>query len=167
MKEDEILSLINKIFSINLTPTTNYHRLDGIDHSNKVVCEIKSRNCFHNTYPTTMIGLDKISFRNITFPDYKFLLVFEFQDGIYHYFYDERDDHKIKVGGRNDRGKKEEKLYCFISKKYLEKLYPESKYELFSKEEQTEHLPNSRPESVGLLQESSSSILDSRRIRSV
>tara|TARA_R100000781_G_C4056894_1_gene119671 strand:+ start:440 stop:859 length:420 start_codon:yes stop_codon:yes gene_type:complete len=129
MKEDEILALINQNLEIDLHSTPQFHRLDGLDHHNKICCEIKGRKCNSDKYDTTMIGFDKIQYWKKIYTDYKLLLIFEFLDGIFYYFYDKYEDHKVALGGRCDRGKLEQKHYCFISKTFLNKLCLVNKYD--------------------------------------
>lgn len=75
--------------------------------------EIKSRNCNHNKYDTTMIGYNKINFAK-RFPQYNCYFVFVFTDGDYYYKYNPEDKFETGIGGRNDRGKAEYKKYCYI-----------------------------------------------------
>ena len=114
-----ILNFVNEKFALNLESTSQYYRLDGIDKNNKVICEIKTRSCNKDKYEDTMVGQDKIDFAKENYADYKFLLIFQFDDGIYYYEYSDNDNHRQSLGGRSDRGRPEFKQYCFISKDLL------------------------------------------------
>lgn len=131
MKESDVISLINELFSTNLEHTERYNRFDGIDHTNKVLCEVKGRNIPSNKYLTTMIGCNKINYAERIYPDYKIILVFDFTDGLFYYIYDKEDKHYISTTtAKKTAGEREDKLYYYIHKKHLEKISTECKYEL-------------------------------------
>ena len=119
-KEMILSEVIKNTFNLEtLTKTEGFHPLDFIDGNNKYY-EIKSRNCNHNTYPTTMIGLNKIEYIKKHNLDCTF--VFAFNDGNYYYCYNCDDELTISKGGRNDRGRPEFKQYVYIPISKLNKI---------------------------------------------
>ncbi len=87
-------------------------------HNNKYECELKSRTCAHDTYPTTMVGLNKV--QNMK-PDKKYRFYFLFTTGLFRWEYN-KDDFVTRNGGRCDRGKYEIKKYIYINIKNLKLL---------------------------------------------
>tara|TARA_R110002124_G_scaffold17446_1_gene72876 strand:+ start:792 stop:1226 length:435 start_codon:yes stop_codon:yes gene_type:complete len=82
----------------------------------KLKIEVKSRNCFSNSYETTMVGFNKI--RHLEKYDYKGEFYFLFEDGLYCWEYNSAEYH-TRLGGRTDRGSREIKEYAYIKKEYL------------------------------------------------
>lgn len=81
--------------------------------------EVKSRNCYSNTYKTTIVGKNKIKY--LEKYNYEGVFYFLFEDGLYRWDYNPNNPNEFytKLGGRKDRGKKEIKKYAYIYKKYL------------------------------------------------
>ena len=68
--------------------------------------EVKHRNKKSTDWPTTILPLHKYN-RGVEFHNFNglsFLVVFEFDDGIYCYKYKDGDNFSILFGGRKDRG---------------------------------------------------------------
>jgi len=119
--EETTLPIIEKYFNVQLTKTDKNHVMDFRDNYGTYY-EVKSRNNNYRTYPTTMVGYNKIQFANkLEKPVY---FIFNFLDGVYYYEYsiDKLDELEIKRGGRCDRGKSEYKTYCFIPIDKLKKI---------------------------------------------
>tara|TARA_B110000285_G_C14884253_1_gene495394 strand:+ start:49 stop:471 length:423 start_codon:yes stop_codon:yes gene_type:complete len=82
--------------------------------------ELKSRRVKYNTYPSTMIGVNKYkkglehirNGKNVYF-------FFNFTDGLYYYKLEEDSILEIKNGGRRDTGIYKD--YCYIKKEQLKK----------------------------------------------
>jgi hypothetical protein len=70
--------------------------------------ELKTRRCSVNTYPTTMIGTNKL-IPNV-------ILLFKFKDGLFYVKYEKEvfDTFRVSKAGRYDRGCPEIKDYIFI-----------------------------------------------------
>lgn len=86
--------------------------------------ELKSRNCKKDTYPTTMVGENKVRFAQQAKKEgFASFFCFLFSDGFYFWEYNEADIENGKVtfemGGRCDRGRIERKPYAFIDKELL------------------------------------------------
>lgn len=109
LNELYIKDIICKHFNLpSLTKTGSFSPLDF--YSDNIYFEVKSRNNNHNTYPTTIVGYNKIKWiQQENIKDVYF--VFVFIDGDYYYKYNPDDKFLIKLGGRKDRGKIEQKLY--------------------------------------------------------
>ena len=98
------------------------YRYDAYDYSNEeYFIELKSRNCNHNTYDTTMISLSKIDFIK-KHPDKKYMFFFKFIDGLYYHQYNPSYNYEVKVSGRCDRGVPEYTNYIFIPIELLTKV---------------------------------------------
>ena len=100
------------------------HQLDRFNTfdykgENKYI-ELKVRNCSHNKYETTMMGLNKIE--KARFIKEEVFFVFKFTDGLYYYKFKRSDKLILDKGGRTDRGLNEIKDYIFIPNKLLEKM---------------------------------------------
>lgn len=77
--EKEIINIINNYFNRIINKTTEkYCRYDFYD--NKYKYELKTRNNTYNTYPTTIIAVDKVV-------DNKLIFLFNFTDSIYYIKY--------------------------------------------------------------------------------
>ncbi len=84
------------------------HEFDFYDGD--VVCELKTRTCFLNTYRTTIFGQNKLD--EMT-PDKTYHFYFLFRDGLYKWDYN-ADEYFIDDNGRSDRGRNEYKPHCNI-----------------------------------------------------
>ena len=112
LNEDYGIDIIKDFFKLNnLSKTGEMDILDFYNKEKDIYFEIKSRRNNYNTYPTTMIGYNKI----IEARKYKTVyFIFIFEDGDYYYKFNPDDNFEISFGGRNDRGKAEYKKYCYI-----------------------------------------------------
>lgn len=93
-----------------LTKTAPFHSFDYFNDTYFV--ELKSRRNFKNTYPTTMVGYNKI--KKATDPTKTYLFCFKFYDGLFYHIYDPKVKYEIKKGGRKDRNCIEISDYLFI-----------------------------------------------------
>jgi hypothetical protein len=112
MKEDYIVDVIKTHFNLNtLTKLSTYNPFDFYNKENDIYFELKARRVKHNTYKTTMIGLNKYleaqKLKTVYF-------IFSFEDGDYYYKYNKDDKFEIAIGGRCDRNKAEYKDYVYI-----------------------------------------------------
>lgn len=99
---------------------TQTEKFDLFDYYNeKYLVELKSRRNNHNTYPTTMVGYNKI--KNTIETKTK-VFFFNFFDGLYYHIYDSSNIYEIKKSGRYDRGCAEISDYLFIPIELLTKV---------------------------------------------
>ena len=91
---------------------TRYEKRNSVmDFYNDIYeCELKSRTCSHDKYPTTMFGLNKIQDMK---PDKKYRFYFLFTDGLYRWEYN-KDQFTTRYGSRCDRGYFESKKHVYI-----------------------------------------------------
>ena len=82
--------------------------------------ELKTRKCSVKTYPTTMIGVNKVERAKSLNENVYF--IFQFTDGVYCWKYDKNIQLTKREGGRTDRGYNEIKQYFFISTQLLIKI---------------------------------------------
>jgi len=115
-KCQETLNILNEYFKDDIEIINE--RFCSYDYKGvKNIYELKSRRCNYNTYPTTLIGKDKIK-DNIIF-------IFNFIDGIYYIKYEEDkfNNYETKLFKRYDRGNIDrEKDYLYIPIKDLIKI---------------------------------------------
>lgn len=121
-EEEKKLELMRSKFGDDVERTSKGCVFDY--HSSTVWAELKTRNCFKDTYVDTMVGKNKLDFAERSCRDCFF--VFSFKDGIYYWKYNKEDIASGKVtfkkGGRFDRGKPEVKDYAYIHKDLLIKI---------------------------------------------
>ena len=79
--EDRVISRLSDYFGETITKALDkYSPFDAYSENTKY--EIKSRRCKHNTYPTTIIGIDKTRVVG------RKVFIFNFTDGLYYIVYD-------------------------------------------------------------------------------
>ena len=118
LHEDLVKDFYESKYGITLVKTPEDHPMDF--ESNGCFYEVKSRNCFSHTYPTTMIGTNKLNFARGS--RRKVFFIFCFKDGIFCYEFNKDHIFPSKEGGRNDRGEPEYRNYSYILMEYLKKL---------------------------------------------
>jgi hypothetical protein len=106
--------LIEKITG-KLNKTAPFHSYDY--YNDTYFVELKSRRCYKNTYPTTMVGYNKI--KKATDNSKTYLFCFKFYDGLFYHIYNPEVTYEIKKGGRTDRNCIEISDYLFIPVKDL------------------------------------------------
>ena len=113
--ELQLKPILEKHFATTLTKTTDKYCPWDFDDLNGVKYEIKTRRCYSFTYPTTIIGKDKL--RNNT------IFVFAFTDGAYFIRYDsalfDTFSQKDISYNRGSQGKISPKLHIEIPIRYL------------------------------------------------
>lgn len=89
-EESEIqINDMNTYLGISLTRTQErYNEFDAKDVKAKVLLECKHRTNNHNTYPDTIIGINKYLASKKKYPDWDFYVSFLFNDGLYYYKFD-------------------------------------------------------------------------------
>jgi len=123
IKELELLETIQDKFNTSLKKVSNNNFVFDFSCDNCYV-ELKSRRNTHDKYPDTMVGKNKLDFAEKS--DRTVIFCFSFTDGIYYWKYNKEDiengNVEFRVGGRNDRGRREYKDYAFIKTSILEKI---------------------------------------------
>ncbi len=112
LNEDYVIGYYFGKFNIKLNKLDEYHLMDYEDVEKTQYIEIKSRFCKSTTYPTTMIGLNKIMFAKDCGKKVRF--IFCFIDKMMYYDYNPKDSFVATIAGRKDRGVVEMKKYVFI-----------------------------------------------------
>tara|TARA_R110001606_G_scaffold65877_1_gene151989 strand:- start:165 stop:563 length:399 start_codon:yes stop_codon:yes gene_type:complete len=121
--EEEKKPLLERFFDTDLNLTDNY---DIVDYKgNDIEIELKCRNNFSTTYPTTMIGMNKIEY--LMKLNKRGYVVFNFKDGMFYMLVNKENIEKCILncsGGRTDRNTNEikENGYCYIPKELLNKI---------------------------------------------
>jgi hypothetical protein len=116
--EVKILSIINEHFNRSIKKSDGtYCKYDFIDDKYKY--ELKTRNNYYNTYPTTIIAVDKLV-------SDKLIFLFNFKDGLYYIKYKkiifDTFEKKMFVRNKRDDYKDIEKEYFFIPIEKLKKI---------------------------------------------
>jgi hypothetical protein len=120
--EDYCLPIFRERFDKYLCKTNLYSQMDYI--SPKTIIELKTRNCKSSSYPSIMIGKNKVE---ISIKSKKrCILAFKFQDGIYYWEANKADVDNGNVyfamGGRCDRGIDERKEVAYIKRELLKEI---------------------------------------------
>ena len=118
-QENYLLPILKEKFGETLSKTENKYCSFDFEN-NSCLIELKSRRCKSDTYPTTMIGANKLNKAKETTKDVYFC--FNYTDGLYFHKYDETINYKIKRGGRFDRGRPEVNNYAYIPISQLTKV---------------------------------------------
>lgn len=120
-KEIQLENSIKTYFNFkHINKLSKFHCMDYNCENDYI--ELKSRRFNHNKYETTMIGINKIQFAQSN-KDKNIYFLFAFDDGCYMYKFDSNDKFETTIGGRQDRGKKEYKLYYYIPITSLVKIF--------------------------------------------
>jgi len=109
MNELEVLNILKNKYN-TIRKLDKFHPMDY--EAEECYIELKSRRNTHNKYITTMVGKNKIDYCRKQNKDAYFY--FLFTDGLFYYKYDLNDNFQTTIGGRNDRGRNEYKLYYYI-----------------------------------------------------
>ena len=111
-QEDKLFPKICNKFGDDLIKTDQMCRWDY--ESNTVLIELKSRRNKKNTYPTTMIGKQKVDLMMES--GKRVISMFKFTDGLYYIEVTKDNICKFltQVGGRSDRGVDEVNIYYYI-----------------------------------------------------
>jgi len=121
LHEQLTLSTINEVFGGGFKKTADkYHPYDFVKESKEYI-ELKTRRCKHDTYPTAMIGLNKINYAKKN-PECKFKLLYKYEDGLYYHDVDPTKNYQKACGGRADRGTPEWKTCCYVPREELIKV---------------------------------------------
>ena len=111
--EDECLAKLGALLGCIFEPQSQFCPLDGV--APEAVIEIKQRNVKKDTYPSTLMGKNKIDHWEKHYPERPLYFFFRFIDGDYYYRWNPDDNIQVDIGGLRD----EQKPYYFIPKELL------------------------------------------------
>lgn len=81
--ESKILLIIKNVFSKNIEKSKyKYSKYDYFDKQSKYIFELKTRRITHNQYPTALLNVCKINYKNL-------IIIYEYTDGLFYIKYDE------------------------------------------------------------------------------
>jgi len=90
-------AVIEQFLDVTLEKTDSYSVMDWADNNKTVYVELKTRRIRHDTYPTAIIGANKVAF--CSDPNKEYYFCYSYLDGLYYIKYDaevfaqfERDD---------------------------------------------------------------------------
>ena len=112
--EDKLLSKIREKYGEDIEKTKQYAVFDY--KNDDIQIELKNRRCYSYTYPSMMIGLNKLT--NAENSNRRSVFLWNLKDGLFYWNYN-KDEYKTAFGGRKDRGLDERKIVAFIDMKYL------------------------------------------------
>lgn len=115
--EDTLFRKIREKYGEDVKKTTRYATFDY--ENEKTQLELKNRRCKYTTYPSMMIGINKLKKAEDTKDIKKSIFLFNFIDGLYYWEYD-KDQYYTAYGGRKDRGIDERRNTAFIPIKHLQ-----------------------------------------------
>jgi len=95
-KEQSLIKELSKEFGDLKKQSNKYSLFDF--YNNDCFVELKSRRCRHNTYPTTMVGNNKLNYAKKN-PKVKYIFAFNFEDGLYYHVIDITKEYIIREGG--------------------------------------------------------------------
>jgi hypothetical protein len=95
-KEQSLIKELSKEFGDLKKQSNKYSLFDF--YNNDCFVELKSRRCRHNTYPTTMVGNNKLNYAKKN-PEVKYIFAFNFEDGLYYHVIDITKEYIIREGG--------------------------------------------------------------------
>jgi hypothetical protein len=111
INESKHIDTLCEKFETELIKDTNkFSIMDWSNKSATVYAELKSRRVNHNTYPTAIVGLNKINFCNDSTKTYYF--AFSYQDGLYYIKFNKElfktfEIKNMKISYRGDVGRTE------------------------------------------------------------
>jgi hypothetical protein len=113
--EIKLKSVIENQFNIKLNYTHRYHIFDYATETNEIYVELKNRKCNSNTYPSVLIGQNKIrEAEKLKLENKTIYFVFKYLDCIKYWKFDKIEDSWLGVGHRQDRGIYESSPAVFI-----------------------------------------------------
>lgn len=123
--EEAVMPILEKYLNLKLEKTDYYDTFDFIGED--IYIELKARTNKRRSYPTTMIGKNKIDEGlELLKKNKKVILAFKFINGLFIYELKEdsltNGDMSISNGGRRDRGRDEIKKYAYIDVEKLTRI---------------------------------------------
>ena len=115
--EDRLFSKFKKIWGDDIKKTNQYDTFDYMNDDIQI--ELKNRRCYSYTYPSMMIGLNKLIDAELN--KRRSVFVWNLKDGLFYWNYN-KDEYTTAFGGRKDRGIDERKITAFIDMKHLKRL---------------------------------------------
>ena len=110
--EEELIEKIREKWGNDIKKTKNKYAV--FDFENKdLQIELKNRRCSSKTYPSMMIGLNKIIKAQQDIDKKKSIFLWNLTDGLFMWEYND-EDYYVSMGGRTNRGKDERKQTAFI-----------------------------------------------------
>jgi hypothetical protein len=124
--EIEVKPILEKHLNVKLENTGHYDTFDFVGKD--IYIELKARTNKRRSYPTTMIGKNKIDEGlQLLKKKKRVILAFKFTNGLFIYELKEdcltNGDMSISNGGRWDRGFNEIKKYAYIDVEKLTRIY--------------------------------------------
>jgi len=117
--ENKVLLFIKNVFSKNIEKSKyKYSKYDYFDKQSKYIFELKTRRITHNQYPTALLNVCKINYKNL-------IIIYEYTDGLFYVVYDEElfntfDSNLQRINGYNQSQEVINIPYQFLTKFTIE-----------------------------------------------
>lgn len=116
--EFDFMKLMNDKYNLSLKQAGEYCFYDFFNNDLKIVIELKRRRINRFKYPTTIITYDKVArfeeFNNKKGNQYRLIMVFHFEDGIFYYIHSKSIRYNVKKFKRSPRPDLVDKLKDYI-----------------------------------------------------
>lgn len=112
--EDDLLDRIREKYGDDIKKTKQYDIFDF--NNDDIQIELKNRRCYSYSYPSMMIGLNKLIKAEKS--ERRSVFLWNLKDGLYCWNFNKKE-YKTAFGGRKDRGLDERKIVAFIDMKYI------------------------------------------------
>lgn len=125
--ENKILLNIQNVFSKNIEKSKyKYSKYDYYDKQSKYIFELKTRRITHNQYPTALLNVCKINYKNL-------IIIYEYTDGLFYVVYDEELFNTFGSNLQRINGYNQVQDVIHIPYQYLTKFTIDDKIELRAK----------------------------------
>jgi hypothetical protein len=102
--ETTLMNRIEGLVGQSLSRQGGFNIMDYTNASKTVYVELKTRRIHHNTYPTAIIGKNKIDF--CSDPSKEYYFVFSYSDGVFYIKYDAKLFASFEVNSEFYRGER-------------------------------------------------------------
>jgi len=130
--EPKILLIIQNVFSKSIQKSKyKYSKYDYFDKQSKYIFELKTRRITHNQYPTALLNVCKINYKNL-------IIIYEYTDGLFYVVYDEELFNTFGSNLQRILGYNQSQEVINIPYQYLTKFTIDDKIKLTAKYDATD-----------------------------
>lgn len=130
--ENKILLNIQNVFSKNIEKSKyKYSKYDYFDKQSKYIFELKTRRITHNQYPTALLNVCKINYKNL-------IIIYEYTDGLFYVEYNKNLFNTFKTNLQHIHNYTQSQDVIHIPYQFLTKITIDDKIELTAKYDTTD-----------------------------
>jgi hypothetical protein len=130
--EPKILLIIQNVFSKSIQKSKyKYSKYDYFDKQTKYIFELKTRRIRHDQYPTALLNVCKINYKNL-------IIIYEYTDGYFYIEYDEKLFNSFNTNLQHIHNYSQSQEVINIPYQYLTKFTIEDQIELTTKYDTTD-----------------------------